>query len=73
MLLSELRETRLHRGDATAARVRDRTAAKGRESGAENDRGIATVQSRLAELAERHGARFRPDPGWKSLESGGNS
>ena len=35
-------------------------------------RGIAAVQSRLAELAERHGARFQPDPGWTSLESLGN-
>lgn len=27
-------------------------------------RGIPTVTERLTELAERYGARFRPDPGW---------
>jgi 3-hydroxyacyl-CoA dehydrogenase/enoyl-CoA hydratase/3-hydroxybutyryl-CoA epimerase len=28
------------------------------------ERGVAEVVSRLDELAERYGARFRPDPGW---------
>jgi 3-hydroxyacyl-CoA dehydrogenase/enoyl-CoA hydratase/3-hydroxybutyryl-CoA epimerase len=28
------------------------------------DRGRAEVTKRLAELAERHGSRFTPDPGW---------
>jgi 3-hydroxyacyl-CoA dehydrogenase/enoyl-CoA hydratase/3-hydroxybutyryl-CoA epimerase len=28
------------------------------------DRGRAEVVKRLAELAERHGSRFTPDPGW---------
>lgn len=30
-------------------------------------RGVDEVRDRLTELAERHGARFRPDPGWKDL------
>jgi len=32
-------------------------------------RGIAAVVARLEELAARHGPRFRPDAGWKSLGS----
>ncbi len=28
------------------------------------ERGIANVTARLAELAQRYGERFRPDPGW---------
>ena len=30
-------------------------------------RGVAQVVARLAELEQRHGERFRPDPGWSSL------
>jgi 3-hydroxyacyl-CoA dehydrogenase / enoyl-CoA hydratase / 3-hydroxybutyryl-CoA epimerase len=37
------------------------------------DRGIARVVARLAELAERYGSRFRPDPGWSALESSGKA
>jgi 3-hydroxyacyl-CoA dehydrogenase/enoyl-CoA hydratase/3-hydroxybutyryl-CoA epimerase len=32
-------------------------------------RGIANVIARLAELTERYGERFRPDPGWQLLAS----
>ena len=35
-------------------------------------RGVDAVRSRLAELAQRYGARFVPDPGWSALESRGN-
>jgi 3-hydroxyacyl-CoA dehydrogenase/enoyl-CoA hydratase/3-hydroxybutyryl-CoA epimerase len=31
------------------------------------ERGSAEVVARLEQLAERHGARFRPDPGWASF------
>jgi 3-hydroxyacyl-CoA dehydrogenase/enoyl-CoA hydratase/3-hydroxybutyryl-CoA epimerase len=31
------------------------------------DRGIVDVTSRLNELADRYGERFRPDAGWSSL------
>jgi 3-hydroxyacyl-CoA dehydrogenase/enoyl-CoA hydratase/3-hydroxybutyryl-CoA epimerase len=31
-------------------------------------RGIADCMRRLADLAARHGERFRPDPGWSLLE-----
>ena len=27
-------------------------------------RGFADIRRRLTELAQRHGDRFRPDPGW---------
>ncbi len=30
-------------------------------------RGVDAVVARLKELAERHGERFRPDPGWQDL------
>jgi 3-hydroxyacyl-CoA dehydrogenase/enoyl-CoA hydratase/3-hydroxybutyryl-CoA epimerase len=30
-------------------------------------RGVANVTARLAELASRHGERFRPDPGWQQF------
>ena len=30
-------------------------------------RGVTQVIERLAELEQRHGERFRPDPGWSSL------
>ena len=30
-------------------------------------RGIANVTSRLEELAQRYGERFRPDPGWRQI------
>ncbi|MCW1933679.1 3-hydroxyacyl-CoA dehydrogenase NAD-binding domain-containing protein [Pararhodobacter zhoushanensis] len=30
-------------------------------------RGVAGIEQRLTDLAERHGARFAPDPGWKDL------
>ena len=30
-------------------------------------RGIADVTARLTELAQRHGERFRPDPGWQQF------
>jgi 3-hydroxyacyl-CoA dehydrogenase / enoyl-CoA hydratase / 3-hydroxybutyryl-CoA epimerase len=30
-------------------------------------RGMRAVQDRLNELADAHGARFRPDPGWADL------
>ncbi len=30
-------------------------------------RGIPTVMARLRQLAERHGPRFNPDPGWSQL------
>jgi 3-hydroxyacyl-CoA dehydrogenase / enoyl-CoA hydratase / 3-hydroxybutyryl-CoA epimerase len=30
-------------------------------------RGVANVTARLAELARRHGERFRPDPGWQQF------
>jgi 3-hydroxyacyl-CoA dehydrogenase/enoyl-CoA hydratase/3-hydroxybutyryl-CoA epimerase len=32
-------------------------------------RGIEAVVARLRELEQRHGARFRPDPGWDALRS----
>lgn len=32
------------------------------------DRGIAATVAALEELAERHGAHFRPHPGWSSIE-----
>jgi 3-hydroxyacyl-CoA dehydrogenase/enoyl-CoA hydratase/3-hydroxybutyryl-CoA epimerase len=32
-------------------------------------RGVADVIARLAELTERYGERFRPDPGWQLLAS----
>jgi len=32
-------------------------------------RGIAAVEARLRELAERYGSRFEPDPGWTSLQN----
>jgi 3-hydroxyacyl-CoA dehydrogenase / enoyl-CoA hydratase / 3-hydroxybutyryl-CoA epimerase len=32
-------------------------------------RGIGEVTKRLAELAQRHGERFRPDAGWTRIES----
>ena len=32
-------------------------------------RGIAEVVARLTELSQRHGERFRPDPGWQQLGS----
>jgi 3-hydroxyacyl-CoA dehydrogenase / enoyl-CoA hydratase / 3-hydroxybutyryl-CoA epimerase len=31
-------------------------------------RGISAITARLSELAERHGERFRPDPGWSLLK-----
>jgi 3-hydroxyacyl-CoA dehydrogenase/enoyl-CoA hydratase/3-hydroxybutyryl-CoA epimerase len=31
-------------------------------------RGLRTVVARLRELEERYGERFRPDPGWQTLE-----
>jgi 3-hydroxyacyl-CoA dehydrogenase/enoyl-CoA hydratase/3-hydroxybutyryl-CoA epimerase len=31
------------------------------------ERGVAEVVTRLEQLAVRHGARFRPDPGWASF------
>ena len=31
--------------------------------------GISRVESRLRELAERHGPRFQPSPGWKRLRN----
>ena len=31
-------------------------------------RGVGAVAARLAELEQRHGARFRPDAGWPLLE-----
>ena len=31
-------------------------------------RGITDCARRLADLATRHGERFRPDPGWKLLD-----
>lgn len=33
------------------------------------ERGIPEVVARLRELAERHGERFTPDPGWEALSS----
>jgi len=33
-------------------------------------RGITECVRRLTDLATRHGARFRPDPGWDLLEPG---
>ena len=33
------------------------------------DRGVADIVARLEHLAVRHGARFRPDPGWQTLAS----
>ena len=33
-------------------------------------RGIAACVARLEELAHTHGARFKPDAGWRSLDSG---
>jgi 3-hydroxyacyl-CoA dehydrogenase/enoyl-CoA hydratase/3-hydroxybutyryl-CoA epimerase len=33
-------------------------------------RGISDCMRRLADLATRHGERFRPDPGWNLLEQG---
>jgi len=35
-------------------------------------RGIAAVTARLAELAERYGPRFEPDPGWAQVERSGS-
>jgi len=32
-------------------------------------RGIAKVTARLEELAQRHGERFRPDPGWQTFSA----
>jgi 3-hydroxyacyl-CoA dehydrogenase/enoyl-CoA hydratase/3-hydroxybutyryl-CoA epimerase len=32
-------------------------------------RGIANVTARLEELAQRHGERFRPDPGWQTFSA----
>jgi 3-hydroxyacyl-CoA dehydrogenase / enoyl-CoA hydratase / 3-hydroxybutyryl-CoA epimerase len=32
------------------------------------ERGIATVEARLRELATRYGSRFQPDAGWASLQ-----
>jgi 3-hydroxyacyl-CoA dehydrogenase/enoyl-CoA hydratase/3-hydroxybutyryl-CoA epimerase len=32
-------------------------------------RGAAACEQRLGELAQRHGARFRPDEGWSALRS----
>ncbi len=34
------------------------------------ERGVAEVVRRLDELAQRHGERFRPDPGWDALARG---
>jgi 3-hydroxyacyl-CoA dehydrogenase/enoyl-CoA hydratase/3-hydroxybutyryl-CoA epimerase len=31
--------------------------------------GISLVESKLRELAERHGPRFQPSPGWKRLRN----
>ncbi len=36
-------------------------------------RGTAAVVARLGELAARHGARFRPDPGWAQLARGASA
>jgi 3-hydroxyacyl-CoA dehydrogenase / enoyl-CoA hydratase / 3-hydroxybutyryl-CoA epimerase len=36
-------------------------------------RGVATVVSRLGQLAERYGSRFAPDPGWAGIEAGGKA
>ncbi len=36
-------------------------------------RGIKTVVARLTELAERHGSRFAPDPGWADIEARGKA
>jgi 3-hydroxyacyl-CoA dehydrogenase/enoyl-CoA hydratase/3-hydroxybutyryl-CoA epimerase len=36
-------------------------------------RGISSVVARLEELAARYGARFKPDAGWKQLESSGKA
>jgi 3-hydroxyacyl-CoA dehydrogenase/enoyl-CoA hydratase/3-hydroxybutyryl-CoA epimerase len=33
------------------------------------ERGIGAILERLAQLEQRYGARFRPDPGWAGLES----
>jgi len=35
-----------------------------------HEQGMDTVRSRLEALEARHGARFRPDPGWTSLAEG---
>jgi 3-hydroxyacyl-CoA dehydrogenase/enoyl-CoA hydratase/3-hydroxybutyryl-CoA epimerase len=32
-------------------------------------RGVANITTRLAELASRHGERFRPDPGWQQFSA----
>jgi 3-hydroxyacyl-CoA dehydrogenase/enoyl-CoA hydratase/3-hydroxybutyryl-CoA epimerase len=34
-------------------------------------RGPEAVVARLSELAQRHGPRFQPDPGWSQLKSAG--
>jgi 3-hydroxyacyl-CoA dehydrogenase/enoyl-CoA hydratase/3-hydroxybutyryl-CoA epimerase len=34
------------------------------------ERGVAAVVARLRELELRHGARFRPDPGWDTFAAG---
>jgi 3-hydroxyacyl-CoA dehydrogenase / enoyl-CoA hydratase / 3-hydroxybutyryl-CoA epimerase len=36
-------------------------------------RGIPAVVARLTELAQRHGPRFAPDPGWSTLEGTGKA
>jgi 3-hydroxyacyl-CoA dehydrogenase/enoyl-CoA hydratase/3-hydroxybutyryl-CoA epimerase len=36
-------------------------------------RGATEVVARLAELAERYGSRFRPDPGWNLLAAAGKA
>jgi 3-hydroxyacyl-CoA dehydrogenase/enoyl-CoA hydratase/3-hydroxybutyryl-CoA epimerase len=33
-------------------------------------RGVPAIVARLEELAAKHGARFRPDPGWAALGAG---
>jgi 3-hydroxyacyl-CoA dehydrogenase/enoyl-CoA hydratase/3-hydroxybutyryl-CoA epimerase len=35
------------------------------------ERGVDQVVARLESLAARHGARFRPDPGWASFSPSG--
>ncbi len=34
------------------------------------ERGVEAVRHRLEELAQRHGPRFQPDPGWDALARG---
>jgi 3-hydroxyacyl-CoA dehydrogenase / enoyl-CoA hydratase / 3-hydroxybutyryl-CoA epimerase len=36
-------------------------------------RGVATVVARLAELAQRYGSRFTPDPGWAQIGGDGKA